>query len=135
MIKTDEITINGKTFYKTYSDAGYLIHGGKPEGDYPEAIDPEPRAYTETTMLILTKEEYDGADENGYTSEDYEAAGRIIFGAEEVTEESKETDTATLEPGETEEDTPSTSGQTIRQKAREFKAIIEAVLSGGYEDE
>lgn len=135
MIKTDEITINGKTFYKTYSDAGYLIHGGKPEGDYSEAIDPEPRTYTETTILIPTKEEYDGTDENGYTSKDYEAAGRIIFGSEEVTEESKETETATLELGETEEDTPSTPGQTIRQKAREFKAIIEAVLSGGYEDE
>ena len=37
-----------------YSDQGFYIHGGEPEGDYAEAIDPVDagRTYTETTELI-----------------------------------------------------------------------------------
>lgn len=52
MIKTETITISGKTFIRTYSDAGMMIHGGSPEGDYSEAIDPAElgRTYTETAL-------------------------------------------------------------------------------------
>lgn len=51
MIKT-EVLENGST--RTYSDEGFYIHGGLPEGDYSEAIDPPgiERTYTETDRYI-----------------------------------------------------------------------------------
>lgn len=51
-IVTEQLEIDGKQFIKTYSDSGYLIHGGSPEGDYAEAIDPAElgRTYTETAI-------------------------------------------------------------------------------------
>lgn len=54
MIKTETITISGHDFVRSYSDAGYYIHGGMPEGDYAEAIDPAElgRTYTETNIPI-----------------------------------------------------------------------------------
>lgn len=54
MIQTKQMTINDKTFVRTYSDAGFLIHGGSPEGDYAEAIDPADavRTYTETDIPV-----------------------------------------------------------------------------------
>lgn len=54
MIQTEKLTINGKTFIRTYSDRGMMIHGGMPEGDYSEATDPEElgRTYTETDIPI-----------------------------------------------------------------------------------
>lgn len=54
MVKTESVTINGKEFIKTYSDAGLYIHGGNPEADYEEAIDPADsgRTYTETDIPI-----------------------------------------------------------------------------------
>jgi len=54
MIQTEQITINDKAFVRTYSDAGFLIHGGSPEGDYAEAIDPADavRTYTETDIPV-----------------------------------------------------------------------------------
>lgn len=54
MIKTEELTISGRSFVRTYSDSGYMIHGGSPEGDYTEAIDPAElgRTYTETDIPI-----------------------------------------------------------------------------------
>lgn len=54
MIKTETLTIGGKQFIRTYSDAGYMIHGGSPEADYSEALDPAElgRTYTETTTPI-----------------------------------------------------------------------------------
>lgn len=54
MIKTESITIGGKTFIRTYSDKGVYIHGGSPEADYSEALDPAElgRTYTETTTPI-----------------------------------------------------------------------------------
>lgn len=54
MIKTEIITINGKTFIRTYSDKGMMIHGGSPEADYTEALDPAElgRTYIETDMPI-----------------------------------------------------------------------------------
>lgn len=58
MIKTEIVNINNKQFIRTYSDSGYFIHGGNPEGDYAEAFDPKEfdRTYTETNILI---EEYE----------------------------------------------------------------------------
>lgn len=54
MIKTENVTINGKAFVRTYSDRGMLIHGGMPESDYAEALDPAElgRTYTETETPI-----------------------------------------------------------------------------------
>lgn len=54
MIKTETIIIGDKQYTRTYSDAGMMIHGGMPEGDYSEAIDPAEldRIYTETDIPI-----------------------------------------------------------------------------------
>jgi hypothetical protein len=54
MIKTENVTISGKAFVKTYSDRGMMIHGGFPEADYSEAYDPAEfgRTYTETNIPI-----------------------------------------------------------------------------------
>lgn len=54
MIKTEHITISGHDFVRSYSDSGFYIHGGMPEGDYAEAIDPAElgRTYTETNIPI-----------------------------------------------------------------------------------
>lgn len=54
MIKTENLTIGGIPFIRTYSDAGVLIHGGSPEADYTEAIDPAElnRTYIETDIPI-----------------------------------------------------------------------------------
>lgn len=54
MIKTETITIGEKQFIRTYSDKGMMIHGGMPEADYSEAIDPAElgRTYTETDTPI-----------------------------------------------------------------------------------
>lgn len=54
MIKTETITINDKQYTRTYSDRGMMIHGGVPEADYDEAIDPAElgRTYTETDIPI-----------------------------------------------------------------------------------
>ena len=48
MIVQEQIT--GTSLIKTYSDRGVLIHGGYPEADYEEAIDPveSGRTYVET---------------------------------------------------------------------------------------
>ena len=47
-----------ETLVKTYSDRGVMIHGGFPEGDYAEAIDPinMGRTYTETDTPIPSEE-------------------------------------------------------------------------------
>ena len=54
MIKTETITISGKAFIRTYSDKGMMIHGGSPEAEYTEALDPADlgRTYTETDIPI-----------------------------------------------------------------------------------
>lgn len=52
MIIKETIEISGRTFYKSYSDIGMMIHGGDPEADYEEAIDPVERTYTETNIPI-----------------------------------------------------------------------------------
>jgi len=58
MIQAETIIIGERTFIRTYSDAGMMIHGGMPEADYAEAIDLASlgRTYTETNIPI------DGAD-------------------------------------------------------------------------
>lgn len=67
MIKTENMTVNGKAFVRTYSDSGFMV-----ERDgvcYSEAIDPAEfgRTYTETDEPI------DGYTDEA-TAEDYEAA-------------------------------------------------------------
>ena len=54
MIRTETITINDKQYTRTYSDRGMMIHGGVPEGDYDEAVDPAElgRTYVETDIPI-----------------------------------------------------------------------------------
>ena len=54
MIKTETLTINGKQFIRTFSDKGMYIHGGSPEADYSEALDPAElgRTYTETDIPV-----------------------------------------------------------------------------------
>lgn len=54
MIITETVTIGEKTFIRTYSDKGMMIHGGSPIADYAEALDPADlgRTYTETDIPI-----------------------------------------------------------------------------------
>lgn len=63
--------INGD-LVRTYSDSGVYIHGGYPEADYAEAIDPvsKERTYVETDIPI----------EITATEEEYAEAGRIFLG-------------------------------------------------------
>ena len=59
MIKTETLTIGDKQYTRTYSDRGMMIHGGFPESDYSEAVDPAElgRTYTETDIPIEGKTE------------------------------------------------------------------------------
>ena len=52
MIKTENLTINGKQFVRTYSDSGYMVE--RDGVRYSEAIDPAEfsRQYTETEEMI-----------------------------------------------------------------------------------
>lgn len=54
MIIQEHFTVGETDMIRTYSDAGVLIHGGFPEADYEEAIDPADagRTYTETDIPI-----------------------------------------------------------------------------------
>ena len=56
--------IINETLVRTYSDKGVLIHGGVPEGDYAEAIDPISlnRVYTETDTPIEQDEESEAVE-------------------------------------------------------------------------
>lgn len=56
MVVQENIIISGRNFVKSYSDNGYKIHGGSPESDYDEAVDPAEfgRTYTETDIPIET---------------------------------------------------------------------------------
>lgn len=62
-------------FVKAYSDAGYYIHGGNPEGDYTVAVDPESvgRIYKETDIKIETNDASTDDDAEA-TVEDYQTA-------------------------------------------------------------
>lgn len=50
----EHFLVGERDFIRTYSDAGMMIHGGSPEGDYSEACDPADlnRTYTETDIPI-----------------------------------------------------------------------------------
>lgn len=52
MLKTETITINGRTFTRTWSDAGYQVE--RDGALYDEAIDPAElgRTYTETDQPV-----------------------------------------------------------------------------------
>ena len=52
MIQTEIVTIRGKQFQRTWSDAGFLIE--RDGAQYSEAVDPldSGRTYTETDALI-----------------------------------------------------------------------------------
>ena len=52
MIKTENLTINGKQFVCTYSDSGYMVE--RDGVRYSEAIDPAElnRTYTETDESV-----------------------------------------------------------------------------------
>lgn len=56
MIRTEELTINGKVFIKTWSDEGKMIE--RDGALYEEAIDPAEfgRTYTETDVDIELSE-------------------------------------------------------------------------------
>lgn len=62
---------------RAYSDKGMMIHGGSPEADYAEAVDPADmhRTYTETNIPIDSDEEP--------TDEEYAQVGRIMMGVSE----------------------------------------------------
>lgn len=73
MVKYETLA-NG--FVKAYSDAGYYIHGGNPEGDYTVAVDPESvgRIYKETDIKIETNDETATDGDTEATIEDYQNA-------------------------------------------------------------
>jgi len=75
MIVTEQI---GDSLIRTYSDKNVYIHGGFPEGDYAEAIDPVGlnRVYTETDIPIPAEDEE--PVESGYLPP--QAALNMIFG-------------------------------------------------------
>lgn len=55
MIKTENLTINGKAFIRTYSDSGhYVVRDGV---EYSEAIDPAEfgRTYTEGNIMDMSE--------------------------------------------------------------------------------
>lgn len=66
----------GNGFIRTYSDAGFYIHGGFPEGDYDEAVDPEEygRTYVETDIPIVDEDGDGEPDGQEATIEDYQNA-------------------------------------------------------------
>lgn len=76
MIKVETVTINGRTFIRTYSDSGYMIKQDGTGAIYSEAVDPanSGRTYTETDELI----------EGETDTEDYKTAFEILTGGIEV---------------------------------------------------
>ena len=73
MIIVENITINGRQFIRTYSDAGRYVVGGNPEGQYASATDPAElnRQYTEGDLMPI--EDIDDAE-----------ALQIILGGDEA---------------------------------------------------
>lgn len=71
MIRTENITINGKEFIRTYSDNGFMIE--RDGVQYDEAIDPIGfnRVYTETDVKSES------------SNDDYAEAGKILLGVVE----------------------------------------------------
>lgn len=67
--------IINETYIRTYSDRNVYIHGGYPEADYEEAVDPisANRTYVETDIPI----------EETATDEEYAQVGKIFMGVSE----------------------------------------------------
>ena len=76
MIKTETITINGRTFVRTYSDANRMIQQDGTGAVYAEAYDPvdSGRTYSETEEEIPTATD----------DADYKTAFEILIGGIEV---------------------------------------------------
>ena len=76
MIVQKHFLIGERDFIRTYSDQGVFIHGGSPEADYAEAIDPASlgRTYTETDIPIPITDPPDNLD----ASIDYLVSGHLI---------------------------------------------------------
>ena len=76
MIKAETVTINGRTFIRTYSNSGYMIKQDGTGAVYSEAVDPvdSGRTYTETDEII----------ESETDTEDYKTAFEILTGGIEV---------------------------------------------------
>ena len=55
----EHFDIGGRDFIRSYSDKGVMIHGGFPESDYVDAVDPAEfgRTYTETDIRIEPTDE------------------------------------------------------------------------------
>ena len=73
MIKTEQYTINGVSFVRTYSDSGrYVVRDGE---EYEEACDPAEfgRTYVEGRIIPIEEPEYD----------EYAEAGKILMGVEQ----------------------------------------------------
>lgn len=71
MIRTENITINGKEFIRTYSDSGFMVE--RDGVQYDEAVDPIgfDRTYTETDVKSES------------SNDDYAEAGKILLGVSE----------------------------------------------------
>ena len=69
----EHFQVEGRDLIRSYSDKNVFIHGGAPESDYIDAVDPAElnRQYTETDIPI-------DADED----DDYATAGKILMGVE-----------------------------------------------------
>ena len=79
---TETITINGRAFVRTHSDANLMIRQGSTGTVYSEAVDPvgSGRTYTETDTPIEQTE-----DDRVAQLEEDSAALKIILGEEEET--------------------------------------------------
>ena len=79
---TETITINGRTFVHTYSDANLMIRQDSTSNIYSEAVDPvgSGRTYTETETPIEQTED----DRVAQLEEDSKAL-KILLGEEEET--------------------------------------------------
>lgn len=80
MIKSETITINGRAFVRTYSDANRMIRQDSTGNIYSESVDPvgSGRTYTETDTPIEQTE-----DDRVAQLEEDSAALKIILGEEE----------------------------------------------------
>lgn len=68
--------ILSESLVRIYSDAGVYIHGGYPEADYEEAIDPidVERVYVETDIPVI----YNESEET--INAEFAEAGQILMG-------------------------------------------------------
>lgn len=82
MIKSETITINGRTLVRTYSDANLMIRQDSTGNIYSEAVDPvgSGRTYTETDTPIEQTE-----DDRAAQLEEDSKALKILLGEEEET--------------------------------------------------